>query len=101
MGTGLAAVVMSVLITGSSLRWISRELTGAPLRYTDEQLARILDPRHFVNVRRTPGGPAPGETSRAAGVSRALLHTDRDWWKGATDALLAAEHGLAGRSARL
>jgi argininosuccinate lyase len=80
---------------------ISRELTGAPLMYTDEQLARILDPRHFVNVRRTPGGPAPGETSRAAGASRALLHTDRDWWKGATEALAAAEHGLAGRSARL
>ena len=80
---------------------ISRELTGVPLMYTDEQLARILDPRHFVNVRRTPGGPAPGETSRAAGASRALLQADRDWWKGATDALVAAEHGLAGRSARL
>ena len=80
---------------------ISRELTGAPLSYTDEQLARILDPRHFVNVRLTPGGPAPGETSRAARVSRALLHTDRDWWKGATDALVAAERQLAGWSARL
>jgi argininosuccinate lyase len=80
---------------------ISRELIGAPLIYTDEQLARILDPRHFVNVRRTPGGPAPDETSRAADVSRALLQTDRDWWKGATDALVAAERRLAEWSARL
>jgi argininosuccinate lyase len=80
---------------------ISGELLGAALVYTDEQLTRILDPRHFVNVRRTPGGPAPDETSRAAGDSRALLHADRDWWSGATEALAAGERWLADRSARL
>jgi argininosuccinate lyase len=80
---------------------ISRELIGAPLIYTDEQLAGILDPRHFVNVRRTHGGPAPDETARAAGDSRARLDTDRDWWKGAMDMLVAAERRLADWSARL
>jgi argininosuccinate lyase len=80
---------------------ISRELIGRPLIYTDEQLTRILDPRHFVNIRRTSGGPAPDETSRAAGASRALLQADRDWWIGATEALAAAERRLAERSASL
>ena len=44
-----------------------RELLGAPLAYSDEALAEILSPRHFVDVRRTLGGPAPEETARAAG----------------------------------
>jgi argininosuccinate lyase len=80
---------------------ISRELLGTPVTYSDDQLALILDPRHFVNVRRTPGGPAPEEAARAAGASRSLLHVDRDWWSGATDALTAAERRLADASARL
>jgi argininosuccinate lyase len=80
---------------------ISRELLGAPLIYTDEQLTQILDPRHFVNVRRTSGGPAPEETARAAEAARAKLRADRDWWNAATDALAAAERRLAGWSARL
>jgi argininosuccinate lyase len=80
---------------------ISREVIGEPLVYTDEQLTRILDPRHFVNIRRTAGGPAPDETSRAAGASRALLQADRGWWHGATEALVAAERQLAERTARL
>jgi argininosuccinate lyase len=80
---------------------ISRELLGAPLMYTDEQLTRTLDPRHFVNVRRTLGGPAPEETARAAGAARARLHADRGWWNDATEALAAAGRRLAGWSARL
>src|SRR6185437_9201701 len=37
----------------------SSDLLGAPLSYSDERLAEILSPRHFVEVRRTLGGPAP------------------------------------------
>ncbi len=80
---------------------ISRELLGAPLTYTEERLTQILSPRHFVNVRRTPGGPAPEETERAARASRAQLETDQEWWRSATGALAAAEHRLADESARL
>jgi argininosuccinate lyase len=80
---------------------ISGELLGAPLIYTDDQLRRILDPRHFVNVRRTPGGPAPEETARAVDASRALLDADREWWNGATGSLAAAEVRLAAWSERL
>jgi argininosuccinate lyase len=80
---------------------ISGELLGTPITYTEEALTRVLSPRHFVNVRRTLGGPAPEETARALRVSHAQLETDRHWWKGATGALTSAERSLAERSAAL
>ena len=79
----------------------SGELLGSALIYTDEQLAEILSPRHFVEVRRAAGGPAPDETKRAAKVAAQQLAADRTWWSGTTDALAAAELRLAGRSQRL
>jgi argininosuccinate lyase len=85
----------------SALAEASRELAGRPLQYTDAALADILSPRHFVLVRRTPGGPAPEETMRAIATSRAQLDADRGWARNATDALSAAERLLSDRSARL
>ena len=79
----------------------SAELAGRPLVYTEAALDKILSPRHFVAVRKTFGGPAPEETARAAGVSRAGLDADQAWWKSATDALVHAERELAERSAKL
>jgi argininosuccinate lyase len=38
--------------------------------------------REFVEVRRTPGGPAPEETARALAASRTLLEDDRVWLAG-------------------
>jgi argininosuccinate lyase len=85
----------------SALAEASRELAGRALQYTDAALADILSPRHFVLVRRTPGGPAPEETTRAIATSRAQLDADRAWARNATDALSAAERLLSERSARL
>jgi argininosuccinate lyase len=48
-------------------------------KYTAEELARIMSARNFVEVRRTPGGPAPEETARALAASRELLEADRLW----------------------
>ncbi len=79
----------------------SAELAGGPLVYTEAALDKILSPRHFVAMRKTFGGPAPDETARAAGVSRAGLDADEVWWKAATDALVHAERELAERSATL
>ena len=79
----------------------SRELLGRPLTYSEGALADLLSPRHFVRVRRTPGGPAPEETARAAEASRDQLDADQAWLKNATDALSAAEGRLAERSAKL
>jgi argininosuccinate lyase len=91
--------------TGQSLSRLvaeaSMELLGSPIVYTEEELAKILSPRHFVEVRRTWGGPAPEETERAATVSGSQLETDRVWWNGSAQALEKAEVALRERSAKL
>ena len=59
----------------------SAELLGAPLSIPTRQLDEILSPRHFVDVRRTLGGPAPEETARAAGgVARSSSTPIEAWW---------------------
>jgi argininosuccinate lyase len=73
----------------------------APIHYSEEELAAILSPRHFVSVRRTWGGPAPEETARAAQASRARLESDEKWRRQASEALRAAEIKLRDRSASL
>jgi len=79
----------------------SAHVLGSPLTYADAELATILSPRHFVNVRKTAGGPAPEETARAARASRQQLEADEAWWKTATGVLAAAERRLMERSAAL
>ncbi|HXD17689.1 MAG TPA: argininosuccinate lyase [Vicinamibacterales bacterium] len=59
--------------------YLSGDVTGAVQRYTPEELATITSARHFVEVRRTPGGPAPEETARALAASRQRLEGDRAW----------------------
>src|SRR5262249_46321866 len=76
----------------------TKDLVGTPLKYSDAELARGLSPRHFVEIRKTFGGPAPEETARAATASRQQLETDEAWWSNATDALAKAERLLAERS---
>jgi argininosuccinate lyase len=79
----------------------SSDLLGAPLNYSDAQIAEIMSPRHFVEVRRTLGGPAPDETSRALKASRDLLDRDRTWLARIRDGLAAAEARLRERSLAL
>jgi argininosuccinate lyase len=80
---------------------VSRQVLGSALTYTETELTRILSPRHFVAVRKTPGGPAPEETARAARASRQLLEADEAWWTSATSALADAERKRAERAAAL
>jgi argininosuccinate lyase len=79
------------------------ELEIDPLvsRYTTERLEEILSPRYFVNVRQTPGGPAPSETSRALLSSREALEHDIVWLSGQRAAIQAAADVLAARSRAL
>jgi len=79
----------------------SAELLGTPLRYSETELERILSPRHFIDVRRTLGGPAPEETERASTISRAALTADHAWLAGCTQSLNEAERRLAGRCDQL
>jgi argininosuccinate lyase len=79
----------------------SQELLGRAILYDEDRFAAVLSARHFVSVRRTWGGPAPEETERAAGVSRAQLDADEAWRKNAADALREAGQTLRERSAAL
>ncbi len=88
---GLAGVV-----AGASV-----ELLGRRLDYTEDRLAEILSPRHFVEIRRTPGGPSPSETARAVEASRSELAKDRQWLVDTRSKLSRAEARLRERSERL
>jgi argininosuccinate lyase len=68
---------------------------------SDDALARVLSPRHFVEVRKTPGGPAPDETARAIVASRERLTGDGGWLQSRIDSLRAAERELADAIQRL
>ena len=60
-----------------------------------------ISAREFVEVRRTPGGPAPSETTRALGVSAELLRRDRAWLADAGKKLERADAQRRQRAATL
>lgn len=84
-----------------ALAQASRALLGRPIEYSEEKLRQILSARHFVEVRRTYGGPAPEETARAIEEQRDLLDRDRRAWRDRRDRLARAEQLLAARAAAL
>jgi argininosuccinate lyase len=79
----------------------SRDVLDRPLPYTDAQLAEILSPEHFVNVRKTLGGPAPSETRLAISESNNRLDDDQRWLQEKVDWLEAAQRELAERARQL
>ena len=83
------------------LRQVSKDVAGKEIVYSDEQLAALLSPRHFVEVRKTYGGPAPSETARAIGVSKNALAADEQWLKAARDRLRSSEDKLKKAAAAL
>ena len=81
----------------AALASLSADLVGVPLDYSDAEIAEIMSPRHFVDVRRTHGGPAPAETTRAIAESRHALDRDAAWIAGIEESLAAAELRLQQR----
>jgi argininosuccinate lyase len=75
----------------------SQALVGRRIEYPEAYLEKITSPRHFIEMRRTWGGPAPEETARALTESRALLDRDRSAWQTRADHLAAAASRLAER----
>jgi argininosuccinate lyase len=76
------------------LREVSTSVLGGPVEYDDRALDELLSARHFVEVRKTFGGPAPAETARAIARSRELLTSDTEWLDGAVNSLRGAERKL-------
>jgi argininosuccinate lyase len=85
----------------AALRAASAELLGTPLDIGEDEMRHVLSPRHFVDVRRTPGGPAPGETLRAIGDATACAAADRAWLDQTRARVAAAEDLLRSRSRAL
>jgi argininosuccinate lyase len=83
------------------LREVSREVIGKEIVYSDAALAEILSPRHFVEVRRTSGGPAPDETLRAIGVSNGRVGEDEKWLESTRARLIGADQTLKTAAAAL
>jgi argininosuccinate lyase len=83
------------------LREVSAAALGAPVEYDDAALAEILDARHFVRVRTTPGGPAPSEMARAIAASREALQCDERWLEEVRSKLATADKALTAAAAAL
>lgn len=77
------------------------EIAGNPVGYSEDRLRQILSPHHFVEVRRTAGGPAPEETALAVAASRLQLDDDRARLSCTRAAADRAQASLAERSAAL
>jgi argininosuccinate lyase len=52
---------------------------GRPLRISREELLEALDPRHFVDIRRIPGGPAPEAMQTALEQAEDNLAESQAW----------------------
>jgi argininosuccinate lyase len=76
------------------LRDVSSSVLGRAIEYENSALDELLSARHFVEVRKTVGGPAPSETARAIAQCRTLLAADRQWHEAASQRLRAAERNL-------
>ena len=61
------------------LREVSSAVLGRPVAFDETKLSDVLSARHFVEVRKTAGGPAPSEVARALRESTELLETDSRW----------------------
>jgi argininosuccinate lyase len=81
------------------LKDVSKDVTGQQIVYDEAQLAHILSPRHFVEIRQTFGGPAPSETARAIDVSKGVLAQDQAWLAEARARLTRAASALQEASA--
>ncbi|MEP7118508.1 MAG: argininosuccinate lyase [Acidobacteriota bacterium] len=79
----------------------STEVLGSPIVYDDAGVEHMLSPRHFVDIRKTHGGPAPERTTEAIAASRAALAADEAWWTGRRDALARAASALCDEAQKL
>ena len=70
---------------------VSARVVGRPITYDAARLREILCPTHFVNVRQTPGGPAPSQTGEAVREGRDRLVADQDWLTTTRDRLARAD----------
>ena len=72
----------------------ARDVAGLDVQVSEADLSRVLSPEYFVQVRRTPGGPAPEVVAAALEAARANLAADEVERDRRRRALAAAEGKL-------
>jgi argininosuccinate lyase len=79
----------------TALARASRRALGREVSIAEPTLTRLLSAEHFVEVRRTPGGPAPETTAAAVAAAAGNLVRDREAMAGVNDGLARASARLA------
>jgi argininosuccinate lyase len=80
---------------------VSLSILGRAIDYDEAALDELLSARHFVEVRKTPGGPSPIETARALNQSRELVASDAKWVTDGREKLRRADAGLTDAAQKL
>ena len=98
-GHAIASRLVAIGSTGdvplsSALREASAAVLGRAIELDADTLHRVLSPQHFVAVRKTPGGPAPSETTRAIAQSEEIFAADKEWFAATMTRLETAEKAL-------
>jgi argininosuccinate lyase len=70
------------------------QLTGRALELDRQVLHRALDPRHFVDVRKTPGGPSHEVLAQTITAAREGLADDTSWVEAAAAHIERAKQQL-------
>jgi argininosuccinate lyase len=76
------------------LRDASAAVLGRPVEFDEKRLAEVLSACHFIEVRKTAGGPSPSEVARALSESRELLESDLKWLSNVRENLESADSQL-------
>jgi len=78
-----------------SVEALAPSYLGRALRISRDELLEALDPRHFVNIRRIPGGPAPEALQTALEQADANLKKSRTWLEAKSAAQAAYPEAIA------
>lgn len=88
-------------LTLKQLQAAAQEVLGRPLDFTQAQLARALDPQHFVEVRTGLGGVSADSTGALLTELNAKVQADRAWLEHARERLKQAATTRAQAAAQL
>nr|WP_231571149.1 argininosuccinate lyase [Paenibacillus sp. VKM B-2647] len=66
-------------VTGELVDEVAEQVTGHRLGVSPELVARAMDPVHFVQIRKLPGGPASTEMRRTIEERKQTLKAAKSW----------------------
>jgi argininosuccinate lyase len=84
-------------LTPEQVRKAVKGVVDVELHFTEEELTRLSDPLHFIQVRKCQGGPNPEETRRMLRTRREQMVREKDWLNGVWENLHQAEARLMRR----